>query len=338
MIQNSSSKKIERNIGLEILRMILCFWVLLFHSISNSKNFVLNFILKKKFHVPCFFFISFYYFFPIIKNRNTNKMRIRMERLFVPFLIWPLFIWFFNNILYLIIKGNRFRRMLTFNELFIQIITGRKFFIQLWFIFNIIFISIFFFIISFINDNVLIIIINILSLLCYLIQLNEKSYIFYTDFTDCIAHSVGHLIISFPIAITAFLSNKFNLIYYFENIKTKLLFFIIFFIALLLLITGKSDTYSGIDKNLFSLLIFYFVQLIPLNKYLNKNSKNIIYFLTSYTNGIYCLHIIIKYYIFKIFKVKITVLSCILLYYICYIFSFVGKKLFGKSNLKYLFI
>ena len=135
MIQNSSSKKIERNIGFEILRMILCFWVLLFHSISNSKNFVLNFILKKKFHVPCFFFISFYYFFPIIKNRNTNKMRIRMERLFVPFLIWPLFIWFFNNILYLIINGNRFRRMLTFNELFIQIITGRKFFIQLWFIF-----------------------------------------------------------------------------------------------------------------------------------------------------------------------------------------------------------
>ena len=188
-------------------------------------------------------------------------MALRMERLFVPFLIWPLFIWCFNNILYLIIKENRFRRMLTFKELYIQIITGRKFFIQLWFIFNIIFISIFSFIISFINVNVLIIVLNILSLLCYLIQVNEKRYIFYTEFTDCIAHSVGHLIISFPIAITAFSSNKFNLIYYLENIKKKLIFFIIFVIVLLLLlITGKTDTYSGFDKNLFSFIIFYFVQ------------------------------------------------------------------------------
>ena len=190
-----------------------------------------------------------------------------MERLFVPFLLWPLFIWSFNNVLYLIFEENRFGRMLTFKELYIQIITGRKFFIQLWFIFNIIFISIFLFIISFINDNVLVIIINILSLLCYLIQGYEKRYIFYTDYTDCIAHSVGHLIISFPIAITAFSSNKINLIYYFENIQNKKFFIIYFYILLLIIIKGKTNTYCGIDKTLFSLFIFYLVHLIPLNKY-----------------------------------------------------------------------
>ena len=261
MIQKTSSRTIERNIGLEILRMILCFWVLLFHSIRNSKNLILNFILKKKFHVPCFFFISFYYFFPIIKNRNSNKMRSRLERLFIPFLIWPLIIWCFNNILFLIIKKNRFRRILSFYELYIQLITGRKFFIQLWFLFNIIFISIFFFIISFINIWILIITLNIFSIICYLIQENEKSYIFYSRFNDCIAHSVGHLIISFPIAITAFSSNKINLIYYFANLKNKLIFFIIFLIILLLLIKGNANTYSGIDKNLFSLFIFYFANI-----------------------------------------------------------------------------
>ena len=312
--------------------------LILFHCISNSKNIILNTILKKKFHVPCFFFISFYYFFPIIKNRDSNKMRLRLERLFVPYLIWPVFIWIFNNILYLIIKENRFRRMLSFNELYIQILTGRKFFIQLWFIFNIIFISIFIFLIPFINSNIFIIILNIFSILCYLVQKYEKSYFFYSQFNDCIAHSVGHLIISFPIAITAFSSNKINLIYYFEKINNKLFLLILFLISSSLFIKGKSYTYCGIDKNLFSLFIFYIAHLLPLNKYLNKNSKHIISILTSYTNGIYCLHIIIKFYLFRILKYRTSVLSCILLYILCYIFSFVGTKLIGNNKLKYLFI
>ena len=91
MIQ-TKKKKIERNIGLEILRMLLCFWVVLFHSINHSNDFILNYIVKKKFHVPCFFFISFYYFFPIIKDRNSTKMKLRLERLSLPYFIWPVFI------------------------------------------------------------------------------------------------------------------------------------------------------------------------------------------------------------------------------------------------------
>lgn len=51
------------NLGIEILRMFLCFWVLCFHCLKKNKiNYFLFFIAKTKFfHVPCFCFISFYF-------------------------------------------------------------------------------------------------------------------------------------------------------------------------------------------------------------------------------------------------------------------------------------
>jgi fucose 4-O-acetylase-like acetyltransferase len=336
MLQRFISKKSERNIGLEILRMLLCFWVVLFHCVNYSESIILKNFLEKKFHVPCFFFISFYYFYPIIRDRNSYKMKIRLERLFVPYIIWPFFIWCFNNLLYLHTKRNRFGRMLTFRELKLQLITGRVFFIQLWFLFNLLFLSIFFFIISFLNGNTFFIFINFICILCILIQYLSYNY-YFSRFKDCIAHSVGHFVISFPLAVTAFCLNKINLIQYFENNGNKYLLFLLIIIVLLF-VYGAPNTYYGIDKNLFSLITFYLFHLIPLNKYLSKNLKNIIYLMTNYTNGIYCLHIIIKFYFIRLFKIKPTFLCCYGLYFFCYIISFFGEKAFHKNKLKYLFI
>ena len=265
-------------------------------------------------------------------------MKSRLERLLVPFLIWPLFIWCFNNLLYLILKKNRFGRIISFRELFIQLITGRMFLIQLWFLFNLIFLSIFFYILSFLHWYMFFLILYFFSVICYAIQHYENNYILYLKFKDCIAHSVGHIIISFPIAVTAFTFNKINLIIYLQNLRYKFIYWIIFIITIILFFIGKANTYIGFDKNLYSLFIFYVIHLIPLNKYLNNNFKSIIYMLTSFTNGIYVLHIVIKFYLFRIFKFPINFISCIFLYMICYSFSFLGKIIFEKNILKYLFI
>ena len=264
-------------------------------------------------------------------------MKLRLERLSLPYFIWPVFIWFINNILFFIFKTNRFGRILSFKELNIQIITGRLFFIQLWFIFNLLFLSILFFILSFLPVNLFLIFSNFLSIIFYLIQYFSTNYIFYSQFKDCIAHSVGHLIISFPIAITAFSLNRINLINYLEIYRYRAFFSILIIIPLIFFF-GSPFTYLGFDKNIFSLFIFYLFNLIPLNKYLNNTLKKIIYLITGFTQGIYCLHIIIKFYLFRFFKFYPTFSSCILLYIICYILSFFGYKIFMKNNLKYLFI
>ena len=103
-------------------------------------------------------------------------MKKRLERLFVPYLIWPLFIWFANNLLYLFIGNNRYGRILSFKELTLQLITGRMFFIQLWFVFNLLFLSIFFFIISILNEYIFFIFANFIFILCYLIQYISSDY------------------------------------------------------------------------------------------------------------------------------------------------------------------
>ena len=335
--KNFATERNKRNLGLEIFRMLLCFWVVLFHSINSSNNFILNFILHKTFHVPSFFFISFYYFFPIVRERNSFKMKLRLVRLFFPYFIWPLIIWSSNNLLYLIIAKNRFGRLLSFKELKIQLITGRLFLIQFWFLFNLIFLSLFFFIISSLRKNILIIFLNLFLLICYVTQYFRSYYFLYTRFKDCIAHSVGHLIVSFPIAVTAFNLNKINLIKYLEIQRYKSLLSLLL-IVLIIFIYGEPSTYNGIDKNLFSLFSFYLFYLIPLNKYLGDNCKNFIYIITNYTQGIYCLHIIVKFYLFRLFKQTPTFISCIYIYLISYILSFFGFKICKGNKIKYLFI
>ena len=139
----------NKNYGLEILRMILCFWVVLFHCLRKTdNNIILNF-KRKMFHVPSFFFISFYFIFPIIRRKNTNKMVLRLERLLIPYLFWPLITFAINNLLFLCCKRSRFNRLLTLYELFEQLITGRVFFGQFWFLSNLLLITIFIFILSF---------------------------------------------------------------------------------------------------------------------------------------------------------------------------------------------
>ena len=337
VMKNISSERNKRNLGLEIFRMLLCFWVVLFHSINHSNNFILNYIVHKKFHVPCFFFISFYFFSPTIRERNSFKMKLRLVRLFYPYLIWPLIIWCFNNLLYLIIAKNRFGRFLSFKELKLQLITGRMFIFQLWFIFNLLLLSLFFFIISYLRKNILIIFLNLFLVICYVTQHFISYYFLYTKFKDCIAHSIGHLIISFPIAVTAFNLNKINLIKYFEFQRNKSLFLILL-IVLLIFFFGAPSTYNGIDKNLFSLFSFYLFYLIPLNKYFGHNFKNFIYLITNFTQGIYCLHVIVKFYLFRLFKLTPTFFSCVYIYLISYILSFFGFKICKGNKMKYLFI
>ena len=263
-------------------------------------------------------------------------MKLRYIRLTVPFTLWPLIIWVFNNLLFIISKKNRFGKILSFKDLYIQLITGRKFFIQLWFIFNLLLLSIFFYIFMFMGDFIFMALLNLLMVVFYFIQYLAPNYYFYRQFKDCISHSVGHLIFYFPIAITAFNLNRINLIKFLE--KNYLFQALMPLISIILFIYGTPNTYNGIDKNLFSLASFYSFHFIPINNLLNNNQKNIIYIMTNYTQGIYCMHLIIKYYIFRFYNLTPSFFSCFYLYIICYILSFFGKKIFEKNNIRYLFI
>ena len=82
------------NLGIEILRMICCFWVICFHysGIQNIKKFKIFHDIY--FHVPCFMIITFLLTYKIFESKNIIKLKQRFERLAIPYIIVP-FIYFF---------------------------------------------------------------------------------------------------------------------------------------------------------------------------------------------------------------------------------------------------
>lgn len=71
-IFNPKNKKL--NLGIQILRMILCFWVIAFHY-SGNKNKKKYKILNTVFHIPTFMLLSFYLTYKIFKFKNIFKFK-----------------------------------------------------------------------------------------------------------------------------------------------------------------------------------------------------------------------------------------------------------------------
>ena len=268
--------KMQKNInyGLELLRMLLCFWVVLFHFLRKSDNKqILNF-RKKMFHVPSFFFISFYFLFPIIDKRKTNKMTRRLERLLIPYFFWPSFTWCINNLSFLKFKKSKFNRLLTSYDLFEQLITGRTFFVHFWFLFNLLILTIIFFILSILFElNIFLKITQVIGIVSYILQYSTYNYIFFDNYKDCISHSIGHFVESFPLAITAFILYKFNIPNRLIIARYTTIFYCIlgnyfiynYEIFMKIKRYGLTYSYNGFEKNIFALLSFIGFYLIPID-------------------------------------------------------------------------
>ena len=111
----------NRNLGIQILRSLLCFWILLNHCLNKNNNKKLCTILfKYRMHVPCFILIAFYFSNKIIISRNIINIKKRLERLLIPYFILPIIILIINNILYNYTSFSLFGRILNIKDLFYQ--------------------------------------------------------------------------------------------------------------------------------------------------------------------------------------------------------------------------
>ena len=251
----------QRNLGIEILRMVLCFRIILLHYYSGNNKYIIN-LKNNRTHVSCFFFISFYYLYPIISKRNSEKMKLRLERLLIPFIIYPISVWIINNFMFLVSKFNRFNRLLTLYELILNLLVGKGIFGigVLWFHFNLIFLSIFFFISSFLFENYFLIIFQILASFSYIIQYSQLNYRFFKSYTVNIWMSIGNLIETFPISIAAFSFSSSNIISIFSNNRIKSLSFFLFFLYLItnyeVFSNIKGHSSPGIIKTVYAFCSF----------------------------------------------------------------------------------
>ena len=84
----------------------------------------------------------------------------------IPYIIWPLTIFIIDNI-----YNHKF--IISWYQLKIQIITGRQFMIPLWYLFSLIFLTLFFFIISIIFKNHFLFFLQLLAILIYIAQYSK---------------------------------------------------------------------------------------------------------------------------------------------------------------------
>ena len=95
-INKINVKKI--NLGLQLLRMILSFWIVIIHSyFFKGKARLKKHFDEKMFHVPTFMLISFYFFYNYLQKRDNFKISQRFKRLLIPYIIWPFIYLVINN-------------------------------------------------------------------------------------------------------------------------------------------------------------------------------------------------------------------------------------------------
>ena len=298
LIVNNSIKK-EKILEIQILRMVLCLWIVIHHC-ALIYNPILKKIILSQLHVPTFFIISFYFLYNNLYKRNIKKIISRFERLLIPYIIWPILIFIINNILFITLKLGRFNKILSINNLIIQIIFGINFHDIFWFQFDLIIITLFYSIIAFIFKRNFLFIFIILMKISYILQYCDFYYNYFNQYKKKYMKCMGSIIEIIPFTISGFILSSFEVISKFKKNKFKIILFNI--VILYILIRNNNPNWvggvggGGVKLNLGAICLFITFLLIQID-IKNGIAKSFIELITNYTGGIYYLHLIMRDYL-----------------------------------------
>ena len=341
---NDKAAKNNFNICFALLRMYLSFVVVNNHLFnkrnSNIKNKYILKLLKNRISVPIFFIMSFYLCYKLFLFKDILKIKSRFERLIIPYIFWPIIIWIFNNLFFFYLN---LKLKISFYDLIIQFLTGHNIVSVLWFQLNLIISTFLIFLVHKVyNKNILFILINF-EILSYFFQYSNINYKFFSQFSNFFKYPYGRLMEIIPFCISGYTFRYLDIINYLKKYKIKTIYLIIlilsFLFKYLLFVNIDGFMYQGIKLHIISIIIFVFFALNPFEKNLNLTLIKIINLFTNYTSGIYYLHIPIFIYLSNFIDLikKRTVLASLIIYIICYLISFIGMKIFGKTKFKHLF-
>ena len=329
------------NFGIELLKTILFFFILVYHCYDQNlgENKILKIILAAiPLYYPTLFIIYFYFSFNHLSNKNITQIYKRFLKLIVPYIAWPLFFFTMNSL-----STDRRTEKYSLRDLFIQLTVGRGIACVFWYQFNLIMINMIFCLIIFCLNKFHLHFFHIIFLILYMLEYFGFLENLFVSYSDNIKRSIGRIPKMIVFSIIGYaLSSKRILIFLkdYRIFSICISFFTSFSIIYFKLYISESYIYEGIFGTLASICLFIFFYMLPFEMI---SFGPLIFFIkqiTSYSSGIYYLHIkIIDYFkdYFHAFEEK-TLIGCALNYIICYFICFIGMKTFGKTNLKYLFI
>ena len=343
--RETKKEKYSYDIGLAILRPILAFFVIMTHhyKFDEAKGKWKEIIINANyfnFHVPIFFIMSFYFSYNTLISSNYKKKFERLQRLFIPYFFYPIFVFFLNKLL---LKYSITKNEIKLKHLKHQLLYGTGYIVVFWYQLDLIFITICFILIIFIFRKYCNLIFIIIAITAFIYQYNGKNRLFFSKYYDGRQHTFGKFLEIIPYTVTGFLISYSSIINYLKKHRLKTIIiciYIIYFISNYKVFNYvKGFDYNGVNLFLKSICIFFSFAMFPSEKIKNKILIKIIKQIISYTPGIIFLHIeviaYISYYITSI--KKRTVISCVIVYLISYLICFVGSLIFGKTKLRHLF-
>lgn len=338
-------KKEEKkiNYGIAILKTILAFYVIRSHyyDFNLSKSRIIYYILGKKrsIHVPSFFIMSFYFNHRFLISKDSKKNYIRLERLLIPYIFWPVIIYLLNNVFHFFLKLDL---QCSFKKLIIQIIIGRGIVDTLWFQFDLIITTFLFLFIIYMFKRRYLYILQFLMIFAYLIEYSNYEYQICSKLNNDFNISICREILMIPFGVTGFTFSAFNLSIYLK--KYKFTFFIFAFIIFLFVdyfnVINLLGTYKGIKPNILSVCLIIIFSIFPFEHIKNKYITIFIEQITRYTAGIYYLHMPVYSYLeFYILPIKKrNIVGLFFIYIITYSICYFGMLISGKTKAKNLFI
>ena len=338
-LKNNGKQKF--NAFFSLLRIYTSFLVVNAHcfkpQISLYKNKFKLKLLKSFIHVPIFYIMSFYFCYNLISTKNIPKIKLRFERIVIPYFIWPIFIFLINN--YLL----NFISKISLNDLLLQLLYGHKYNPVFWFQYDLIIVTIIFSISSLLFYKFSIFFLINLEIISFYFQYSNNNYILFSNLPFYKKYTLGRFAEIIPYCVSGYIFGylKISII----SKKFRFTYIYIFFILLLFFIKYnifayvQGFSYQGFKLYAISLSVFIIFLLFPSQIITNNTLIIFMKFLSNYTSGVYYLHFCVYKYFAKYNSLirKRTLYGSMIIYLICYLISILGILLFGKTKLKYLF-
>lgn len=332
-VKADSSK--NYNYGLAVLRIMMAFVVVLCHFWNSSDSFTgmaLFFHKLKPLAVPTFLLMAFFFFEKSLHACSLSSLKKRLSRLLAPHICWA-FIYFgvemilsklFNIVLY-------DAECNMYSQLFWQIFLGsaKNLAPPFWYQSVLILYTILVWLIfKFIKSDKAYILLFIFTAASLFLQYSGINVLWFGGLDYEQRYTLGRFVEMLPYIPVGLIIAKSGLVKILERFKWVLLL-----LAALIFVCLNNSTlfktgdfgYGGIYLLVTSTLILLFFSILPLH-FLPKPFRAVIMFVSKYAFGIFCSHFLVgkifNYYI-TYFEIQINeFLSCVAIWAICFVLSF----------------
>ena len=330
----------QKNYGLSLLRIWMCFEVVLCHfwTVQETEKFNI-FLETRNLAVPIFFLMSFLLTGKTMVGK-LDKLRVkkRLYRLVCPQIVWSVL--YFIVYYLLDLKWNLGLEN-GIKDFVLQLFFGHTINQTMWYQVDLIIITIIMLcIFGLCKEKTGIFLITILGVLSVYLQYSGWNVATFGNLPREISYPLGRITESVPFVIVGTLISHYNIEKILEKERWKMLIVLLAVIVTMfkvtIFVTPEGFQYSGMYNICMSSAMVMAFYLLPLAK-LPEMGKKVIEFVSKYTLGIYCIHRLIRNLMSYLLYPHIAIVTpgtfseCILIF----IVSFIVVFLIGKIPVRY---